>query len=107
MFRRFQSCNNVEDMRQLAKQRLPGPIFHYIDGFAKPDPRIYRETLRRGGCTPGEAVDVGNSLIDDVQGAQGAGIYAVWLNRQGIANDTTIQPDATISNLHQLPDLIG
>ncbi len=25
MFRRLQSCNNVEDMRQLAKQRLPGP----------------------------------------------------------------------------------
>ena len=34
MFRRLQSCNNVEDMRQLAKQRLPGPIFHYIDGAA-------------------------------------------------------------------------
>ena len=107
MFRRLQSCNNVENMRQLAKQRPPGPIFHDIDGFAKPDPRIYRETLRRGGCTPGEAVDVGNSLINDVQGAQGAGIYAVWLNRRGIPIDTTIQPDAVISNLRQLPDSIG
>jgi len=28
MFRRLQSCNNLEDMRLLAKQRLPGPIFH-------------------------------------------------------------------------------
>ncbi len=82
-------------------------LFSEECGFAKPDPRIYRETLRRGGCAPGEAIHVGNSLIDDVQGAQGAGICAVWLNRQGIANDTTIQPDAVISNLHELSDLIG
>ena len=113
-------------MRQLAKRRLPGPIFHYIDGaaddevtyrrntaafeecgFAKTDPRIYRGTARRGGSAPGEAVHVGNSLINDVQGAQGAGIRAIWSNRRGIANDTTIQPDAAISNRHQLPDLIG
>ena len=82
-------------------------VFSEECGFAKPDPRIYREALRRGGSAPGEAVHVGDSLINDVQGAQAAGIYAVWLNRRGIANDTTIQPDATISNLHQLPDLIG
>ncbi len=74
---------------------------------AKPDARIYRETLRRGGSAPGEAVHVGNSLINDVQGARAAGLYAVWLNCQNIANDTTIQFDAVISNLHQLPDLIG
>src|ERR687890_795537 len=34
MFRRLKSCHNVEDMRLLAKQRLPGPIFNYIDGAA-------------------------------------------------------------------------
>lgn len=82
-------------------------LFSEECGFAKPDPRIYREALRRGGCTPGEAIHVGDSLINDVQGAQAAGIYAVWLNRRGIANDTTIQPDATISSLHELPNLIG
>ena len=68
---------------------------------------MYRQILRRGGCAPGEAVHVGNSLVNDVQGAQGAGIRAIWLNRQGIANDTTIQPDAVISSLHELPDVIG
>ncbi len=38
---------------------------------------------------------------------KGAGIYAVWLNRRDIPNDTSIQPDAVISNLHELSDLIG
>ncbi len=52
-------------------------LFSEECGFAKPDPRIYGETVRRGGCAPGEAVHVGDSLINDVQGAQKAGIRAV------------------------------
>ncbi len=44
MFRRHQSCNNVEDMRQLAKQRLPGAIFHYIDGAADDEVTYRRNT---------------------------------------------------------------
>lgn len=31
---RVEDCHNVEEFRRLAKQRLPGPIFHYIDGGA-------------------------------------------------------------------------
>ncbi len=34
MFRRLSQCHNIADLRLLAKQRLPGPIFHYIDGAA-------------------------------------------------------------------------
>jgi len=31
---RLKDCHNVDDFRKLAKQRLPGPIYHYIDGAA-------------------------------------------------------------------------
>lgn len=44
MFRRLKSCHNVEDMRLLAKQRLPGPIFHYIDGAADDEVTYRRNT---------------------------------------------------------------
>ena len=44
MFRRLSSCHNVEDMRLLAKQRLPGPIFHYIDGAADDEVTYRRNT---------------------------------------------------------------
>ena len=27
-------CNNISDLRKLAKKRLPAPLFHYIDGGA-------------------------------------------------------------------------
>lgn len=34
MPRTLAKCSNVEDLRALARRRLPGPIFHYIDGAA-------------------------------------------------------------------------
>ncbi len=34
MGRALDRCKNVEDLRRLAKRRLPAPMFHYIDGGA-------------------------------------------------------------------------
>ena len=45
MFKSVNSCNNTEDFRRLAKQRLPSPIFHYIDGAAD-DEITLKEILR-------------------------------------------------------------
>lgn len=60
MFRHLNSCNNVEDMRQLAKQRLPGPIFHYIDGAADDEVTYRRNTTAFEECSliPNVLVDV-------------------------------------------------
>jgi L-lactate dehydrogenase (cytochrome) len=37
-------CRNVEDFRKLARRRLPGPIFHYIDGAADDETSRRRNT---------------------------------------------------------------
>jgi L-lactate dehydrogenase (cytochrome) len=50
MFRRLKSCHNVEDMRLLAKQRLPSPIFHYIDGAADDEVTYRRNTKAFEEC---------------------------------------------------------
>jgi len=50
MFRRLEFCNNIDDMRQLAKQRLPGPIFHYIDGAADDEVTYRRNTAAFEEC---------------------------------------------------------
>ncbi|HEX5899165.1 MAG TPA: HAD family hydrolase [Solirubrobacteraceae bacterium] len=52
-------------------------------GTAKPDPAVYARGLSELGAEPGEAVMVGDSLRNDVDGALGAGLSAVWLNRDG------------------------
>lgn len=50
MFRRLKNCHNVEDLRLLAKQRLPGPIFHYIDGAADDEVTYRRNSSAFDDC---------------------------------------------------------
>ena len=40
----LESCHNFQDFRKLAKRRLPGPIFHYIDGGADDEITYRRNT---------------------------------------------------------------
>jgi putative hydrolase of the HAD superfamily len=50
---------------------------------AKPDPSVYACALEALGARAGEAVMVGDSLANDVDGAVAAGVRAIWLNRTG------------------------
>jgi HAD superfamily hydrolase (TIGR01549 family) len=54
-------------------------------GAIKPDSRIFEVALERAACTKEEAVMVGDSWEDDVLGAHGSGIRAVWFNRGALA----------------------
>ncbi|MER8405445.1 alpha-hydroxy-acid oxidizing protein [Mesorhizobium sp. M1307] len=47
---RLQSCYNFQDFRRLAKQRLPGPIFNYIDGGADDETTLRRNTAAFEDC---------------------------------------------------------
>jgi putative hydrolase of the HAD superfamily len=51
-------------------------------GYAKPNPLIYQEAVRRAAVTPEAILHVGDNYTADVLGAQAAGLGAVWLNRQ-------------------------
>ena len=44
MFGSINNCHNVRDFRNLAKKRLPSPIFHYIDGAADDEITYKRNT---------------------------------------------------------------
>ena len=48
--RSLNDCHNVDDMRALAKRRLPGPIFHYIDGAADDEVTYRRNTEAFDRC---------------------------------------------------------
>jgi L-lactate dehydrogenase (cytochrome) len=50
MFRSLKNCHNVDDFRLLAKERLPGPIFHYIDGAADDEITYRRNTEAFDDC---------------------------------------------------------
>ena len=61
-------------------------------GAAKPDPRIFRVALEQLACEPHEAVMIGDAWVQDILGATGAGIRALWLNRNGLPH-----PDPAIA----------
>ena len=50
MFKSINSCHNFRDFRNLAKSRLPSPIFHYIDGAADDEVTYQRNTEAYNQC---------------------------------------------------------
>lgn len=61
---RLSDCHNVEDFRRLAKQRLPGPVFHYIDGAADDEVTRRRNTDAFERCDLVPSVLAGVETID-------------------------------------------
>ena len=62
---------------------------------------------QRACCTLAQLLHVGDSLEQDVSGASAAGAHTVWLNREGLTNDTGIKADYEISSLTDLPEILG
>lgn len=58
---RLKDCHNFGDFRQLAKQRLPGPIFNYIDGAADDEVTYRRNTAAY------DDVDLVPRVLNDVE----------------------------------------
>ena len=44
MFKKLKNCHNSKDFRALAKQRIPSPIFNYIDGGADDEITLRQNT---------------------------------------------------------------
>jgi L-lactate dehydrogenase (cytochrome) len=61
---RIDACHNVEDFRALARRRLPGPIFHYIDGAADDEVTYRRNTEAFECCDLVPNVLVGVEKVD-------------------------------------------
>jgi putative hydrolase of the HAD superfamily len=75
---------------------------HY--GKAKPDPGIFLAACEALGVAPHETVYVGDDLRLDVEGAQKAGLKAVWMNRTGSTAhlEAGIEPDAICRDVGEL-----
>ena len=50
MFNSINNCHNFKDFKNLAKSRLPSPIFHYIDGAADDEVTYRRNTEAYDQC---------------------------------------------------------
>ena len=73
-------------------------------GIRKPDLEIFNFTLENLGLKAIEAIHVGDSLEQDVQGAKNVGMKTVWI--KGDNETQNIQPDFIISKVTDLPSLL-
>jgi putative hydrolase of the HAD superfamily len=73
-------------------------------GIEKPEGEIFEEALRTANVLREEVVHVGNDPITDIEGASGAGIDTVLIDRRG----TMEAPQATfvLPDLRGLPQLV-
>jgi L-lactate dehydrogenase (cytochrome) len=61
---RLSDCHNIEDFRRLAKQRLPWPVFDYIDGAADDELTKARNTAAFADCDLVPDVLAGVETVD-------------------------------------------
>jgi HAD superfamily hydrolase (TIGR01662 family) len=72
-------------------------------GKVKPSPLIFAAALELLGISANEAVMVGDSLHDDIEGARACGIRGILLDRSG----TGVADPSRIESLRELPELLG
>lgn len=82
-------------------------VFSQDVQIEKPDRRIFEITAQRADCELAQMLHVGDSLRNDVDGARKAGVRSVWLNREGIPNNTEIRPDYEVASLTEIPTILG
>jgi putative hydrolase of the HAD superfamily len=86
---------------------LDGVAFSSEIGIRKPRPQIFLTVLEKCGVGPGEAVFVGDRLVDDIAGAHAVGMRAILTRQYRQENPDDIVPDAVIEHISDLPGVLA
>lgn len=74
---------------------------------SKPHPSVFQTVAGLLGTAPAACVMIGDRLLDDVGGALGVGMRAVWKqNTKPWPRPPEVTPTATIRHLAELPPLL-
>ena len=96
-------CSLSEVLERAGLRSLvDGVVPSAVVGAPKPDAAVFDQALRLAGAGPGDALHVGDSRQNDVEGARAAGVRAVLLVREG-------EPPPgveAIRSLAELPSLV-
>ena len=75
-------------------------------GVPKPSPEIFAHALHKLGIAPQQAYFIGDSFENDIAGAKGAGLSAIWFCRCGQTVSGGVQPDLTVTRESVLYSLV-
>lgn len=72
-------------------------------GMAKPDKRIFRKACERMGVEPDDVWYVGDSYLNDVEGAKNAGLHSIWIRRRSNGQPAgSVRPDYCVGTEEEL-----
>ena len=107
-YRLFTASNGNADLGRIG-------IAHFFErtvaarhvGALKPDPAIFHKVIEGTDLQAHEVVYVGDDPLLDVEGARGAGMQAIWMDRQGGEWPPQIAPASyTVRSLTELVELL-
>jgi putative hydrolase of the HAD superfamily len=107
-YRLFTASNGNADLAKIG-------LAHFFErtvaarhvGALKPDPAIFHKVIEGTDLQAPDVVYVGDDPHLDVAGARGAGMQAIWIDRQGVDWPAEIAPPAhTIRSLAELVQLL-
>ena len=98
--------NSARDVREFAVHHaleVDAGISSFHHGRTKPHPSIFRAVLDLLEVEPAEAVMVGDTIADDIEGAQALGMRAILVDRGNVQ----LEFEPRIETLNELPQLLG
>jgi putative hydrolase of the HAD superfamily len=98
--------NSARDVREFARHHgleVDAGISSFHHGRTKPHASIFRAVLDLLGIEPPEAVMVGDTIADDIEGALALGMRAILVDREGSHEDF----EPRVETLNELPPLLG
>jgi putative hydrolase of the HAD superfamily len=98
--------NGIRDLREfVAHHRLDvdAIVGSRAHGYVKPHPTSFQSALEQLGVEPAQAVMVGDSLEEDVEGARALGMRAILIDR----DDRHPHVEERLTDLYGLPAALG
>lgn len=98
--------NGIRDLREFVVHHsldVDAVVGSRAHGYVKPHPTIFQAALQQLGVEPAEAVMVGDSLEEDVEGARALGMRAILMDRQ----ERHVDIAERLIDLYGLPAALG
>ena len=88
---------------------FPEPLISDEVGVQKPDPAIFQQALTALDVAASDAVYIGNSFVNDVEGAAAVGMDTIWLDHHGGGPppQAATTPTLTTTNLRTVREFLG
>jgi FMN hydrolase / 5-amino-6-(5-phospho-D-ribitylamino)uracil phosphatase len=107
-YRLFTASNGNADIGKIGLAHFfERTINARLVGALKPDPAIFHKVIEGTDLQAHEVVYVGDDPLLDVEGARGAGMHAIWIDRQGGEWPPQIAPASyTVRSLTELLEVL-